>query len=98
MNAEPTRRVGRRGKDAPVAGRARASRVDAAMEFDEYNEDDVDDWDDDVEEPRDDLNRRVPPPARRIGLRASPEDRDAPPNIALRRHPAGVRDFRTLFQ
>ena len=56
VNAEPTRRDGGAGKTS-VAGRARASRVDAAMEFDEYNEDDVDDWDDDVEEPREDAPR-----------------------------------------
>ena len=60
VNAEPTRRDGGAGKTS-VAGRARASRVDAAMEFDEYDEDDVDedadDWDDDVEEPREDAPR-----------------------------------------
>ena len=55
VNAEPTRDGGA-GKMS-VAGRARASRVDAAMEFDEYDEDDVDDWDDDVEEPREDAPR-----------------------------------------
>ncbi len=55
VNAEPTR-DGDAGKMS-VAGRARASRVDAAMEFDEYDENDVDDWDDDVEEPREDAPR-----------------------------------------
>ena len=55
VNAEPTRDGGA-GKMS-VAGRARASRVDAAMEFDEYDENDVDDWDDDVEEPREDAPR-----------------------------------------
>ena len=60
VNAEPTRRDGGAGKTS-VAGRARASRVEAAMEFDEYDEDDVDedadDWDDDVKEPREDAPR-----------------------------------------
>tara|TARA_B100000683_G_scaffold103456_3_gene102143 strand:+ start:16643 stop:17701 length:1059 start_codon:yes stop_codon:yes gene_type:complete len=55
VNAEATR-DGDAGKMS-VAGRARASRVDAAMEFDEYDENDVDDWDDDVEEPREDAPR-----------------------------------------